>query len=363
MSNDLATKNKAQLNLLSSIVQNRNQIDPQGLQTSIPAPIANIRTNLDRLPVTRSTIYDRLNLVQSLICLQPNTREYSAAIAQQCPASSFKNSQISWAEIESEINIALEQAEQLQDRSARAYALGYLGAVDQQRGKLTSAQQLTERALLTIDSNAAPEIAYLWQWQLGRIYQLQNRSEKALQAYNAAFESLQPLRANLVAIDSEMQFAFRDRLKAQVTDRHPIVHLATHGQFSSRAEDTFLLTWDDRINVNDLDGLLQDRDFTNDTPIELLILSACQTATGDNQAALGLAGVAVRSGARSTLATLWSIQDDSTAELMTHFYQALKTPKISKSEALRQAQLSLLRNPKYRHPFYWSAFVLVGNWL
>ena len=156
----------------------------------------------------------------------------------------------------------------------------------------------------------------------------------------------------------------RDRLKAQVTDRpYPIVHLATHGQFSSRAEDTFLLTWDDRINVNDLDGLLQDRDFANDTPIELLILSACQTATGDNQAALGLAGVAVRSGARSTLATLWSIQDDSTAELMTHFYQALKTPKISKSEALRQAQLSLLRNPKYRHPFYWSAFVLVGNWL
>ena len=156
----------------------------------------------------------------------------------------------------------------------------------------------------------------------------------------------------------------RDRLRGQVTTLpYPIVHLATHGQFSSRAEDTFLLTWDDRINVQDLDQLLQERDFAEDTPIELLILSACQTATGDKQAALGLAGVAVRSGARSTVATLWSVQDDSTAEFMTQFYQALKTSGISKAEALRQAQLSLLRNPRYQHPFYWSAFVLVGNWL
>ncbi|VEP18705.1 hypothetical protein H1P_870008 [Hyella patelloides LEGE 07179] len=151
---------------------------------------------------------------------------------------------------------------------------------------------------------------------------------------------------------------------AQVaTKPYPIVHLATHGQFSSRAEDTFLLTWSDRINVKDLDQLLQERDFAEDTPIELLILSACQTATGDKQAALGLAGVAVRSGARSTIATLWSIQDDSTAELMTQFYRALKIPEISKAEALRQAQLSLLQNPQYQHPYYWSAFVLVGNWL
>jgi CHAT domain-containing protein len=156
----------------------------------------------------------------------------------------------------------------------------------------------------------------------------------------------------------------RDRLQAQVTTLpYPIVHLATHGQFSSRAEDTFLLTWDDRINVKDLDQLLQERGFEEDTPIELLILSACQTAAGDKQAALGLAGVAVRSGARSTVATLWSVQDDSTAEFMAQFYRALKTPGMSKAEALRQAQLSLLRNPKYQHPFYWSAFVLVGNWL
>ena len=156
----------------------------------------------------------------------------------------------------------------------------------------------------------------------------------------------------------------RERLRSQInTLPYPIVHLATHGQFSSRAEDTFLLTWSDRLNVRDFDLLLQDRDFARDTPIELLILSACQTATGDNNAALGLAGIAVRSGARSTVATLWSIQDDSTAELVTQFYQALKTPGISKAEALRHAQLNLLRSSKYDHPFYWSAFVLIGNWL
>lgn len=155
----------------------------------------------------------------------------------------------------------------------------------------------------------------------------------------------------------------RERLQQQIASLpYPVVHLATHGQFSSSAEDTFLLTWNDRINVKNLDLILQNR-FEPDAPIELLILSACQTAAGDNNAALGLAGVAIRSGARSTVATLWSIRDDSTAELITQFYRALKTPRIGKSEALRQAQLSLLRSQKYRHPFYWSAFILIGNWL
>lgn len=171
--------------------------------------------------------------------------------------------------------------------------------------------------------------------------------------------------ANLVSSEILLDRDFtRDRIQNQIASLpYSVVHLATHGQFSSRAENTFLLTWDDRINVKNLDRLLQNRNFIKDTPIELLILSACQTAAGDNQAALGLAGVAIRSGARSTVATLWSIQDDSTAELITQFYQALKTPGINKAKALRQAQLSLLRSSKYQHPYYWSAFVLLGNWL
>ena len=160
----------------------------------------------------------------------------------------------------------------------------------------------------------------------------------------------------------DQQFT-RDRLQQQIASLpYPVVHLATHGQFSSRVEDTFLLTWNDRINVKNLDRLLQNR-FTQDTPIELLILSACQTAAGDNRAALGLAGVAIRSGARSTVATLWSIQDDSTARLIAQFYRELTTPETSKAEALRKAQLSLLQSEEYQHPFYWSAFILLGNWL
>jgi len=117
------------------------------------------------------------------------------------------------------------------------------------------------------------------------------------------------------------------------------VHLATHGQFSSSAKDTFVLAWDSPINVKQLDDLLRGRELGDRSPIELLVLSACQTAVGDRRATLGLAGMAVRSGARSTLATLWSVDDQSTALLMVKFYQNLTQPGLTKAEALRRAQL------------------------
>lgn len=143
----------------------------------------------------------------------------------------------------------------------------------------------------------------------------------------------------------------------------PVIHLATHGRFSSRAEDTFILTWDDRINVKQLDTLLRAREQDELKPIELLVLSACQTATGDRRAALGLAGLAVRSGARSTLATLWSVNDRSTAFFMVEFYRELGQPGVTKAQAVRNAQLALLKQPQYEHPYYWSPFILLGNWL
>ena len=142
----------------------------------------------------------------------------------------------------------------------------------------------------------------------------------------------------------------------------PVVHLATHGEFSSKAEDTFILTWEDRINANELDSLLRS-DTGEKTPIELLVLSACQTAVGDDRAALGLAGIAVRAGARSTLASLWYVSDAATAKLMANFYQELANSSIPKAEALRRAQQLLLQDSNFSHPYYWSAFVLVGNWL
>ena len=143
----------------------------------------------------------------------------------------------------------------------------------------------------------------------------------------------------------------------------PVVHLATHGQFSSNLQETYILTWDNRLNPQDFKSLFGDRLQDQQHPIELLVLSACQTAEGDKRAALGVAGMAVRSGARSTLATLWAVQDQSTAEFMIAFYQNLARSGITKAESIREAQLTLLHNPEYKHPFYWAPFVLIGNWL
>ncbi|MEL6929992.1 MAG: CHAT domain-containing protein [Cyanobacteria bacterium J06600_6] len=144
---------------------------------------------------------------------------------------------------------------------------------------------------------------------------------------------------------------------------YPIVHIATHGQFSSALENTFLLAWDDRININELNSILQTRSDERGNAIELLVLSACETATGDSRAALGLAGMAVRAGAKSTLATLWSVNDRATSKLMSDFYQELSEKRLPKAEAVRQAQLKLLHNRWYKHPFYWAPYILLGNWL
>lgn len=153
-------------------------------------------------------------------------------------------------------------------------------------------------------------------------------------------------------------------LKAQV-EKTPftIVHLATHGQFGSEAKNTYIQTWDGRLTVDELQTLLTQRSLTDSAPIELLVLSACQTAVGDKRAALGMAGVAVRSGARSTLATLWAVNDASTATFIAAFYQALIQPDGTKAQAVREAQLALLQSQHFKHPFYWAPFVLVGNWL
>ena len=140
-----------------------------------------------------------------------------------------------------------------------------------------------------------------------------------------------------------------------------IVHVATHGQFSSKAEDTFILAWDRAIDVEQLNSVFQIRPESEDA-LELLVLSACETAVGDERAALGIAGVAVRSGARSTLASLWLVDDRSTAKLMSLFYKQLSAG-ATRGEALRYAQQSLLQGRQYSHPRYWAAFVLLGNWL
>jgi CHAT domain-containing protein len=617
---------QAQLNLLSLSIQTQQR-------TEIPALLPTIQSQINRLPLSRTAVSAQLKLAQNLLCLQAessqeNSRQagnfasLSSPILQSCfpvkqTAKNSKGKALSPSqipdlpEIRQRVTAALHQAQVLGDKQAEANALGYLAAVSQQMGKWGEAQQLTEQALQRLSAFDTPELAYLWQWQLGRLYQLQEKPKEAIAAYTLAFQLLQSLRQDLVATNPDIQFTFRDGVepvyrelvdlllqpsptalsqgevsqdnlkkardviealqlaelnnffqeaclegKPQQIDQldpkaavvysiilpkrlavilsipgrplryygtaltpssgtgevertfddlvatlnpfisspnplvpyqqiynwlirpaeaelakndiktlvfvldgvlrgvpvsalhdgkqyliekynialtpglqlfnprrpplekssvlvggltesrlgfsalpsvtqevkniakiastkillngeftrtpletkiqsnaFPIVHLATHGQFSSLAEDTFLLTWDERVNVKNLDQLLREQNQFVRSPIELLILSACQTAVGDKRAALGLAGVAVRSGARSTLATLWSVQDESTADFMTKFYQVLNQPNVSKANALRQAQLSLLHSSQYQHPFYWAAFVLVGNWL
>ncbi|MDX1810861.1 MAG: CHAT domain-containing protein, partial [Gammaproteobacteria bacterium] len=144
--------------------------------------------------------------------------------------------------------------------------------------------------------------------------------------------------------------------------RYSIVHVATHGEFNQDYKKSFLLAYDGKITMNTLENTIGLRRYLN-SPLELLVLSACQTAAGDDRAALGLAGVAIKSGARSALATLWFINDAATVELVTDFYKNLQHSELSKAQALQQAQLVLLRNKQTAHPAFWAPFLLIGNWL
>ena len=151
-------------------------------------------------------------------------------------------------------------------------------------------------------------------------------------------------------------------MEAEILDgRFSIIHLATHAQFEADFRRSFLLTHDGLITMNELEDMMGIQRFT-DQPVDLLVLSACETAAGDDRAALGLAGVAVKGGARSALATLWLINDKSTALLISEFYSQLAGGSISKADALRGAQLRLLNDPDYAQPNYWAPFLLIGDW-
>ncbi len=146
---------------------------------------------------------------------------------------------------------------------------------------------------------------------------------------------------------------------------YSVVHMASHAEFGQNSRDptsTYLLTYNDRLSLNDLERLIKPRKFRGQ-PVELLTLSACQTAAGDERAALGLAGVAFKAGARSALATLWSVNDQSSATLVTEFYKQLELESASKARALQLAQLQFISDPRYGHPYYWSPYLLIGNWL
>ncbi len=152
---------------------------------------------------------------------------------------------------------------------------------------------------------------------------------------------------------------FADQMK---TDLYSIVHIATHGKLGINAAESYLLAHDGAIYFTELGELMQPF-LLREESIDLITLSACQTAIGDDRSALGLAGLCIKSGVRSALASLWQIDDASTSQLMATFYSKLKNRENSKAEAIRQAQLHLINNTAYKHPYYWAPFIIIGSWL
>ena len=156
--------------------------------------------------------------------------------------------------------------------------------------------------------------------------------------------------------------------KALQSGDYSVVHLATHGVFSSNPNSTFLNTGvGERISVNELADYLQPSQRRTGNSLDLLILSACESASSDKNANLGLAAVAARSGASSTIASLWPVEDKATAKLMDSFYRHWLLDRnhgqpISKAQALSLAQHDLRQDTETSHPYYWAAFTVLGDW-
>ena len=154
-----------------------------------------------------------------------------------------------------------------------------------------------------------------------------------------------------------------DNFKQEIVrNAYSVVHIASHGVFGHTADTSFIMAYDGIINIDELEQLFKAEKFQK-APVELLTLSACQTAEGDDRAPLGLSGIALKAKVRSALGTLWPVSDEAASKLMADFYQALSQPGTSKVQALRRAQQAMIENPRFAHPFFWSPFILVGNWL
>ncbi len=181
-----------------------------------------------------------------------------------------------------------------------------------------------------------------------------------------------------------------DKLKSLTQkQRYGIIHLATHAEFQKGKQDkSFIQFWGEKLSLDKLRQYTSESGWNKSPTIEMLVLSACRTALGDEQAELGFAGLAFQAGVKTVIGSLWYVSDTASLTLMSEFYSQLKTAP-TRSEALRQAQLSLLQGKvqlegdrillsngqivvlppnlsatklNLTHPYFWSAYTLVGNW-
>ncbi len=179
------------------------------------------------------------------------------------------------------------------------------------------------------------------------------------------------------------QFTLDNLRTMRQKNRFDVVHLATHADFNQK--DAYIQFWDEEVGLDDL----RDLQLYQPPIVELLVLSACKTAVGDPDAEMGFAGLAVRTGVKSALASLWQVNDAGTSALMSEYYHQLSQEEITiKAEALRQAQLAMLRgqvriesgklvangvevplpkaleslpNKDFSHPYYWAGFTMIGS--
>jgi CHAT domain-containing protein len=202
-----------------------------------------------------------------------------------------------------------------------------------------------------------------------------------------AFDPLPEVRAELNAIvrngnqgliKGELHFDEQFNavnLKQALQNKHPLIHLASHFVFRPGNESTsFLLLGDgDRLTLS---RIRQEKlDFSH---VDLVTLSACETGVGGGRSAQGeevegLGALVQKQGAKGVIATLWPVADESTGLFMQHFYRLREEKKLTKADALRQAQLMLIKgqtapgaakpNAPYAHPYFWAPFILMGNWL
>lgn len=156
-------------------------------------------------------------------------------------------------------------------------------------------------------------------------------------------------------------FRKADLVQALTRQQVDVLHLATHASFNGRSDRAFIVANGEMILLSELRQILSQNRARGDE-LDLLVLSACETAVGDDEASMGLAGAAVQAGARSAIASLWPVNDVGTARLMTAFYERYRGGR-SKSAALREAQLSMIEaGGMNANPNIWAAFTLLGAW-
>ncbi len=185
---------QAQLNQLTTLITLEQWLDAQKLWPQI-------QSQINSLPANRTIINAQINLAHNLICLRQLTNLDTP----------------SQPEIAQLLVTSIQQAEKINDWKGKSYGLGYLGGLYSYKQfsseYLNYAQTLTETALMLTLANSAPALSYQWLWQLGAIFEKQGKTNKAIAAYTQAFHTIESLRSNLISINTDIQFSFRDRIE------------------------------------------------------------------------------------------------------------------------------------------------------